>query len=95
MKTLKKSAIREIDKDWKSYKKDLNNQTVNHSMWVRFKKFYTKAFKEKEEDKELTGTYRAKAKSAMDLADIKAELIDQATNISHLGKAFSTMANNN
>jgi len=50
-KSLKKSTIRDIDKEWKDERSRLNNLQIDKSTWNRFILFYANAFKEKEEPK--------------------------------------------
>ena len=54
--SLKKSTIREIDKEWKDERTRLNIQQIDKPTWNRFILFYANAFKEKEEDDILTAT---------------------------------------
>ena len=69
--SLKKSTIRDIDKEWKDERSWLNNLQIDKSTWNRFILFYANAFKEKEEDGILADA-RARAKSAVELSDMQA-----------------------
>ena len=88
--TLKKATIRDIDKEWKDEKSRLNIQRDDKPTWNRFMLFYANAFKEKEEDGILTDS-RARAKSAVELSDMKAIMEDQADAMEALHSAFNAM----
>ena len=89
--SLKKSTIRDIDKEWKDERTRTQRQQIDKPMWNRFIIFYATAFKEKEEDGILTDT-RARAKSAVELSDMKAIMEDQADELAELHSAFRAMA---
>ena len=63
---------------------------IDKPAWNKFVLFYTNAFKEKEEDGILSDN-QARAKSAIELSDMKAIMEDQADAMEALHSAFNAM----